>query len=158
MSQLSNDLVPWDVRMCFDLALGVEDIQTLLGRYSVPAQTYEQWARHPTFQRTISEFAKHIRENGLSFRAKARIQAEDLLGGSYQLIYNPDTPASVRADLIKWTAKMAELEPQQAQANEEKITNNMMKDMLERMTDGDLEVRVMQVLSKKRDLPIKDVE
>ena len=52
-----------------------------------------------------------MQENGLSFKAKARAQAEDLLAHSYDLATDPLCSAAVRADLIKWTAKVAGLEP-----------------------------------------------
>lgn len=147
---MSTDLVPWDTRLCFDVALGIDSLEDILARYALAPAVFEQWAAHPLFSRTVAEFQKHIREHGLSFRAKARMQAEDLLGVAYGLVQDQKTPAPVRADLIKWIAKMGELEPAQGSAgNAEKMTRDAMSRMLQKMDDGELELRVMQIVSKK---------
>jgi hypothetical protein len=147
-----NDMTPWDTRLCFDVALGVDSLDEILARYALSAEQFQVWAKHPLFMRTVGEFQKHIRENGLSFRAKARMQAEDLLGVAYGLVQDKNTPASTRADLIKWIAKMGELEPTQAGAGADsaKITRDAMSKMLSSMDDGELELRVMQIVSTKR--------
>ena len=147
---MSSDLVPWDTRLCFDVALGIDSLEDILTRYAIEPAAFAQWSAHPLFSRTVAEFQKHIRENGLSFRAKARMQAEDLLGVAYGLVQDTKTPAPVRADLIKWIAKMGELEPAQGPAGgSEKITRDAMSRMLQKMDDGELELRVMQIVSKK---------
>lgn len=61
-----------------------------------------------------------IREEGTSFKLKARIQSEELLKTSWELIHGKDTPAVVKADLIKHTIRFAGLDAsieQKAQAN-----------------------------------------
>ena len=52
-----------------------------------------------------------VREKGMTFRLKARAQAEELLTTSWTLIHSPDVSAAVKADLIKSTVKWGGLEP-----------------------------------------------
>lgn len=151
------ELTPWDTRFCFDIALGIDSTEEVLKRYGVDPATYEEWCNNPVFTRTISELQRYIRDNGLSFKAKARIQAEDLLDVAYKLTYSPDTPANVRADLIKWIAKMGELEPkstERQQKEEPLFTDKMMHEMLEKMSDGELELRVLQVLGRRNNVKV----
>jgi len=149
---MNNTMTPWDTRLCFDVALGVDSLDEILARYAVSVDQFNLWAQHPLFMRTVGEFQKHIRENGLSFRAKARMQAEDLLNVAYGLVQDKNTPAATRADLIKWVAKMGELEPAQNAAGPDnaKITRDAMSKMLSSMDDGELELRVMQIVSTKK--------
>jgi len=49
-----------------------------------------------------------LKEEGMSFRIKAKLQAEELLKTSWRMIHNPATPPSVAADLIKSTARWAQ--------------------------------------------------
>jgi hypothetical protein len=47
----------------------------------------------------------------MTFKLKARAQAEELLTTSWTLIHSPDVSAAVKADLIKSTVKWGGLEP-----------------------------------------------
>ena len=47
----------------------------------------------------------------MTFKVKARAQAEELLTTSWTLIHSPDVSAAVKADLIKSTVKWGGLEP-----------------------------------------------
>ena len=47
----------------------------------------------------------------MTFRLKARAQAEELLTTSWTMIHNPEVNAAVKADLIKHTVKWSGLEP-----------------------------------------------
>jgi hypothetical protein len=52
-----------------------------------------------------------VRDKGLTFKLKARAQAEELLTTSWLLIHDPAVSPAVKADLIKSTVKWAGLEP-----------------------------------------------
>jgi len=70
------------------------------------------WAlkRSSQFKRDLADARTMLRSEGMSFRAKARLQSEELLATSWQMIHDPKTPASVRADLLKFTVRAAGLE------------------------------------------------
>ena len=63
------------------------------------------------FLRRVQTLREEIKDKGLTFRFKARAQAEALLKTSWELIHRPDTSAAVKADLIKSTVKWGGLEP-----------------------------------------------
>lgn len=67
--------------------------------------------KNEAFAKSLREATAYVADQGLSFRARARAIAEEVLGDAYDIITDPDMPASVRADLIKWSAEMGDLEP-----------------------------------------------
>lgn len=66
---------------------------------------------HEPFQALVKYYITELQQNGYTFRMKAALQAEDLLQDAYLMAKSKHTPATVRADLIKWHAKVAALEP-----------------------------------------------
>lgn len=72
-----------------------------------------QWSalkRSDQFKRDLKETRDMLRTEGMSFRAKARLQAEELLATSWRMIHDNAMPATVRADLLKFTVRAAGLE------------------------------------------------
>jgi hypothetical protein len=59
----------------------------------------------------VEHFRTEVREKGITFKLKARAQAEELLTTSWLLIHDPVVSPAVKADLIKSTVKWAGLEP-----------------------------------------------
>lgn len=105
----------FDPRLAFELALGVADARGTFAKYGYSQDQAVALLSDPIFGAKIREYKAEVTDKGLSFKLKAKLQAEDMLTVSYMLVNNSETPAPVRADLIKWTAKMAGLEPTPAQ-------------------------------------------
>lgn len=105
----------WTNRVAFELALVMESqgetVQDMLQRNNLTVAEFMEFSKDKVFERTVQEYRAEIRAKGLSFRQKARVQAEELLKTSWILIHSIDTPAAVKADLIKQTVKWADLEP-----------------------------------------------
>lgn len=97
--------------IAYELALGVSSAAAVFAKYTVSLEEAKRLIGLPHFLQTIREYREELTTKGVTFRLKAKIQAEDLLTHSYVLATDPEVPAAVRADLIKWTAKMAALEP-----------------------------------------------
>jgi hypothetical protein len=70
------------------------------------------------FLKKVEELRSEIRANGMTFKLKARAQAEELLTTSWTLIHSPDVSAAVKADLIKSTVKWGGLEPKTNEGGE----------------------------------------
>ena len=104
----------WSDRLAFELALRLEGsgepIEDIAHRNGMNANQVVDCCRDATFSKKVQEYRDEISEKGLTFRLKARTQAEALLGTSWLLIHNPDTSPAVKADLIKSTVKWAGLE------------------------------------------------
>ena len=84
--------------------------------------TEHQWAalkRSSPFKRDLEAAQDMLRTEGMSFKAKARLQSEELLTTSWGLIHDPKIPATVRADLIKFTIRAAGLEAKAADKGDE---------------------------------------
>lgn len=107
----------FDPRLVYELALGLEDAHEIFPRYNYTAEQALALASKPVFVATYKEYRKYISEQGLSFKAKARMQAEDLLTHAYEMATDKETPAAVRFDIIQWTAKMGELAPKESKGD-----------------------------------------
>jgi hypothetical protein len=105
----------WSNRLAFDIALRLEgsgeEVDEILGRHQIQTQDLLSFNKDPIFLRQVETYRGEIRDKGILFKTKARMQAEDLLTTSWCLIHNPDVSAAVKADLIKSTVKWAGLEP-----------------------------------------------
>lgn len=106
----------WTMRLALDTAMALEldepnGIRDLLARYNIDAVTYAQFSKDPVFIKHVDAYRAEIRDKGVTFKMKARVQAEELLATSWMLIHNPEVSPAVKADLIKSTVKWAGLEP-----------------------------------------------
>lgn len=105
----------WSDRLAFDVALRLEgsgeDVADIVLRHNISTAQLLEYNKDPLFLNKVSLLRNEVRDKGITFRLKARTQAEDLLTTSWLLIHNPDTSAAVKADLIKSTVKWAGLEP-----------------------------------------------
>jgi hypothetical protein len=101
----------WTNKLALDLALVIESglgtVEDLLESNRIDHQDLADFSQDKQFLKTVEGYKDDIREKGLAFKLKARVQAEELLRTSYLLTQDPDVPASVKADLIKATVKWA---------------------------------------------------
>lgn len=105
----------WSDRLAFDIALRLEgsgdEVTDILQRHSTSPEELSRYGRDPVFAKRVEHYRTEIRDKGLTFRMKARAQAEELLKTSWLLIHSPDVSAAVKADLIRSTVKWGGLEP-----------------------------------------------
>jgi len=101
---------PWHPRITFDIALG-EDRQILCDRYNLQLDELETLYYIAAFRREIADHAKSIREEGVTFRQKAKVQAEMYLEVLDDIVNNADVSAATRLDAIKSVVKWGDLEP-----------------------------------------------
>lgn len=100
------DRPDWSMQLAVDVALG-SPFDTVLETYQLQYHEYERILEDPVFCARVAEIKKELQKNGASFRLKAQLQAEELLKTSFLMIHNPDTPSSVRAQLIRDTVRWA---------------------------------------------------
>lgn len=105
----------WSDRLAFDTALMLEGsgetLDEVKDRHKVTASDILVFNKDPVFLKKVESYRDEIRDKGMTFKLKARAQAEELLTTSWSLIHSPDTSAAVKADLIKSTVKWGGLEP-----------------------------------------------
>jgi hypothetical protein len=100
----------WDPRLILDLAIGIDEITTILPRYDLTEAEFNLLSETPVFRRELAMAMREARENGLPFANKAKFQAESYLEVLDELVYSAETPASVRLEAIRSTVKWARLE------------------------------------------------
>ena len=104
----------WTDRLAFDIALALEgsgeNATEVLTRHGLPVEDLLQFNADPTFLKKVGYYREEIREKGMTFKLKARAQAEELLTTSWLLIHDPGVSPAVKADLIKSTVRWGGLE------------------------------------------------
>lgn len=98
-------------RLAYELALRMEPAEDIWARYRYTPESAAELLDSPAFAALLAKVDKEVQEHGLSFRMKAKAISEELLPTAFDMATDPLTPASVRADLIKWAAKVAGNEP-----------------------------------------------
>ena len=97
-----------------EIALRTASIKTICESYNISKDEWDVLRYDPVF---ISELK--IASDGMSFRMKAKLQSEELLKTSWNLIHDKtgNVPPAVRADLIKFTIRAAGLDGSRDPAN-----------------------------------------
>jgi hypothetical protein len=105
----------WSDRLAFDVALTLEGsgepLTDVLTRHKITSTDLLRFNADPIFLKKVDLFRTEVREKGITFKLKARAQAEELLTTSWLIIHDPAVSPAVKADLIKSTVKWAGLEP-----------------------------------------------
>lgn len=94
-----------------EIALHERPIKEICKVYGLSKEAYERICQQPAFLKAVEAAVESVRQEGFTFKVKARMQAEELLKKSWQMIHDTATPRAVQADLIKQTVKWAGYEP-----------------------------------------------
>lgn len=102
-----------------EVAMKQAPIKSICEAYGITREAWREIAVDPTFVATVQMWREELQKDGVSFKIKARLQAEELLKTSWNMIHGPDdvVPANVKADLIKFTIRAAGLDGSKDQAN-----------------------------------------
>lgn len=116
---MSNDLVVqdpaklgWPPMLPIELALRETSPRELCESYGIDQYEWDRLRTDPLFIAALKQAVDELRHDGMSFRVKARLQSDVLLQKSFEMINAPydQVPASVKADLIKHTVRVAGLD------------------------------------------------
>ena len=107
----------WDPRLVLDLAIAVDDLSVILARYDLSEAEFNLLSDTPVFRRELALAMRDARENGVGFQVKAKIQAESYLSVLDSLVYDSNTPASVRLECIRSAVQWGALLPKEAKAD-----------------------------------------
>lgn len=105
----SEKLTPYPATLPLEIALRTAPIKELCAEYNL---TREEWAElrlDPVFQADLKRAVDMVKQEGMSVRLKAQLQSEELLKTNWRMIHDPTIPPSVRADLSKFTFRVAGL-------------------------------------------------
>lgn len=101
----------WDPRLILDLAFAIDPLEEVLPRYGLSTREFDRLSKVPAFRKELALTLRDIRENGLTFTKKAKVQAESYLEVLDEIVHDNETPASVRLEAIRSTVKWGNLEP-----------------------------------------------
>lgn len=101
----------------FEIALRTSSTRAICEAYNIDEDEWELIRHDPAFLGDLERAVKLVAEEGMSFKIKAKLQAEELLKTSWRTIHDPGTPPNVRADLIKATMRWAEYDTPPARDN-----------------------------------------
>lgn len=94
-----------------EIALRVAPLKDICAAYGISRDEWLALKNDPVFQRDLTAAVELVKKDGMSFRLKAKLQSEELLKTSWRMIHakSDEVPASVRADLLKFTIRAAGL-------------------------------------------------
>lgn len=90
-----------------EIALRTSPVRTICEEYGISEQEWDLIRNEPLFIGDLKRALEMLQQEGMSFKIKARLQAESLLQTSWREIHSPDTPPAVRSQLIQATMKWA---------------------------------------------------
>lgn len=92
-----------------EVALKTAPLSVIKDEYGYSDEEWESLRRDPVFLADLTKAVEMVKQDGMSFKLKARLQAEEILKTSWRLIHAPadQVPPSVKADLIKATMRWA---------------------------------------------------
>lgn len=94
-----------------ELAMQTAPVKDICEAYDITKDQLLELIENPLFAQAYTVAKESLKQDGMSFKMKARMQAEELLKKSWEMIHNEATPSNVKADLIKSTIRWAGLEP-----------------------------------------------
>lgn len=90
-----------------ELAMRDRPPSEICAAYGITQDEYEKMCASPVFLQAVQNSSDLLAKEGYSFRAKAGLQAEELLKTSWQMIHNINTPSAVRSQMIANTVRWA---------------------------------------------------
>lgn len=98
--------VVWQTSLVTDVALGVDD-DIICEAYGLQYTQLLKIKQDPSFRKRLKALEEELQKEGVSFRLKAQMQADELLKTSFAMIHDEDIDPKVRAKLIEDTVRWA---------------------------------------------------
>lgn len=101
-----------------ELALAESPVKAICENYGLTKQDYLDLRDDPNFVAAVQGYLDELQKEGMSFKLKARLQAEAMLQQSWKMVHDKSglVPPSVKADLIKFTVRCAGLSDEKKDA------------------------------------------
>ena len=109
-------LHPWPARLPFDVAMG-DSPESLCDRYGLQPEALDIFFLNAAFRREVAAHGQQIRDEGITFKAKARLQAEMYLEELHDIVVDKTIAPATRLDAIKSVTKWAGYEPKPVPEN-----------------------------------------
>lgn len=101
--------VGWPPTLPLEVAMKEMPVKDICKSYGLTKDDWERLKENAAFVAEVAGYIEALKKEGVSFKMKAKLQAEELLKSSWKLIHDRtgDVPAQVKADLIKSTMRWA---------------------------------------------------
>ena len=108
----------WPPALPLEIALREHTPTQVCQAYGLDRDDWDRLRYDPLFVAELKRCVTELQKDGMRFRIKARLQSEELLKKSWEMIHDSydKVPAAVKADLIKHTIKAAGLDASKEQA------------------------------------------
>ncbi len=109
---MANDLdapadLGYPLSLPLEVAMGDKPVREIFEDYGLSRDDYDRLRRDPIFVMDVQRFREELKKDGMSFRLKAKMQADYMLRKAWIMIDEPATPATVKADLLKSVVRWA---------------------------------------------------
>ena len=99
-----------------ELALRIDTPEKICAAYQVSREEFAKMIRHPVFIKAYQEAVEALKVDGMAFKVKAKLMAEEYLKTAYVMVQDKNTSDTVRADLIKATVRWGGLDTKAVEA------------------------------------------
>lgn len=103
-------LLGYPATLPVELALRTASPRKICEAYDITREELAALLHDEVFLTDLRRAQELVRKEGMTFKLKAQLQADELLKTSWRMIHTAQVPASVRADLIKFTVRAAGLD------------------------------------------------
>jgi hypothetical protein len=101
-----------------EIALRVDTVPNICKSYGISQTEWDRIRHDPVFVQDLKKCLEDMKQEGMSFKMKARLQSDALLTTMWNMIHAPgdEVPPQVKADLAKFTIRAAGLDGSKDQA------------------------------------------
>ena len=105
----------WPPTLPIEIALKTAPNDSIREAYGYSKEDWSALRYNPEFLADLKAAVDMVKTEGMSFKLKAKLQAEELLKTSWRLIHGgSEVPPSVKADLLKATMRWAGYDAKEA--------------------------------------------
>lgn len=101
----------WPPTLPIELALKTASPAELRVEYGYDHEEWDALRQNPVFLKELAGACELVRQEGMSFKLKAKLIAEENLKEVFRLIREAGTPAQTKAKLIEINARWAGFDP-----------------------------------------------
>ena len=110
-----------------EIALRQHPVRSVCESYGIDQAEWDRLRFDPVFIDDVKYWMDELKKEGMSFKIKARLQSEELLKTTWNMIHDitGTVPPAVKADLAKFTIRAAGLDGSKDQAANAGLANNL---------------------------------
>jgi hypothetical protein len=109
-------LIGWPPTLPLEIALRDGTPKEVCASYGISREEWERIRKNPHFVNELGRAVEALRVDGMGFKARAQLQAVEMLKESWRLVHDSATPHNVKAQLIIHTVRVAGLDASREQA------------------------------------------